>query len=123
MSLIMCDYLQVMIAKAFGRHDDSKLRGVTILHTGNATEQVRLPPRGDGVTLHPGVRSKLPLGKRVRAKVRKSDATGAAATSPTSPTNGDVRKKKHRRRPKEVIVYNEKSGAHHTHSPSIPSPR
>lgn len=104
-----------MIAKAFGRRDDSKLRAVTILHTGNATEQVRLPP---GVTVHPGVRSKLPLGKRVRAKVsgKKGGVVSAgAATTPTSgggvpgASGGDGGRKKRRRRRKEVIDYSDKT--------------
>lgn len=87
-----------MIAKAFGRRDDSKLRGVTIVHTGGgATEQVRLPP---GVTVHPGVRSKLPLGKRVRAKVSGKKG-GVVSTTEATPTSGGVERKKRRRRRKE----------------------
>lgn len=90
---------QVMIAKAFGRRDDSKLRGVTIVHTGGgATEQVRLPP---GVTVHPGVRSKLPLGKRVRAKVSGKKGGVVSTTEATPTSGGGVDRKKRRRRRKE----------------------
>ncbi|XP_065333192.1 disintegrin and metalloproteinase domain-containing protein 10 isoform X1 [Cloeon dipterum] len=92
LTVVVVISLMVMVAKAFGRRDDSKLRAVTILHTGNATEQVRLPP-GGGLTVHPGVRSKLPLGKRVRAKVNKK--TGSPNGSP------EKQQKQRRRRRKE----------------------
>ncbi|XP_059488590.1 disintegrin and metalloproteinase domain-containing protein 10 [Neocloeon triangulifer] len=106
--------LMVMIAKAFGRRDDSKLRAVTILHTGNATEQVRLPP-GGGLTVHPGVRSKLPLGKRVRAKVSKKSGNTSAATPASANASPEKQQKKRRRRRKEVIDYSgEKSAANKT---------
>lgn len=111
--------LQVMIARVFGKREDSKLRTVTILHTGN-TEPVRLPANGaGGLTVHPAVRSRLPLGKRVRAKVsKKTSPTTPTAPPPTTQTPAEPARKQHkkrrRRRNKEVIDYSDKQ-------PSTPS--
>lgn len=111
-----------MIARVFGRREDSKLRAVTIIHTGN-TEPVRLPANGaGGLTVHPAVRSRLPLGKRVRAKVSKKVTATATPTTPTAPlptTQAPAEprkqhKKRRRRRNKEVIDYSDKQ-------PSTPS--
>ncbi|KAF4532474.1 hypothetical protein B566_EDAN003050 [Ephemera danica] len=117
--------LMVIIARVFGRREDSKLRSVTVMHS-SATEPVRLPGTGGGggLTVHPAVRSRLPLGKRVRAKVTKKStkpapsAPAAAATAAmtvattataTIPAVAEPRKhKKRRRRRKEVIDYSDK---------------
>ncbi|KAJ8983191.1 hypothetical protein NQ317_016410, partial [Molorchus minor] len=71
-----CDVFQmcreVLSTKYLGKKPNIKLKAITIMHK-STKEAVRLPPDGDGgVTVHPGVRSKLPLKRKVRdGKVRR----------------------------------------------------
>ncbi|XP_060526356.1 disintegrin and metalloproteinase domain-containing protein 10 [Cylas formicarius] len=64
--------LLVLSTRYLGKRPDLKLKGVTIVHD-STTEAVRLPRDADGgVTVHPGVRSKLPLKRKVRdGKVKR----------------------------------------------------
>ncbi|KAK4881068.1 hypothetical protein RN001_004387 [Aquatica leii] len=64
--------LLVISTKVLGKKPNIKLKSVTIMHSAT-TETVRLPPDGDGgVTVHPAVRSKVPLKRRVRdGKLRR----------------------------------------------------
>ena len=49
-----------------GKKPNIKLNSITIIHS-QTTEAVRLPENGDGqVTVHPALRSKLPLKRKVR---------------------------------------------------------
>ncbi|XP_057658475.1 disintegrin and metalloproteinase domain-containing protein 10-like [Diorhabda carinulata] len=57
--------LLVLSTKYLGKRPNLKLKSITIIHK-SPTEAVRLPPDGEGVTVHPGVRSKLPLKRKVR---------------------------------------------------------
>lgn len=74
-----------------------KLKSVTIIHS-QTTETVRLPDGGDGgqVTVHPALRSKLPLKRKVRAKKtrekRKSKEGGHL-----SPSKSKISPKKKKR--------------------------
>lgn len=56
-----------MSTKLLGKRPNIKQKTVTIIHS-STTETVRLPPDGDTgqVTVHPAVRSKLPLKRKVR---------------------------------------------------------
>lgn len=60
-----------MSTKVLGKKPNLKLKSVTIMHS--AKEGVRLPPEGEGgVTVHPAIRSKVPLKRKVRdGKLRK----------------------------------------------------
>lgn len=84
------------------------MKSVTVIH-GNTTETVRLPQDGDKVTVHPALRSKLPLKRKVRdgkAKRKKrkepnnNTTTGKTAKSSprkkpkTKPASVDQQKKK-----------------------------
>lgn len=67
----------------------------------STTEAVRLPPEGEGgVTVHPGVRSKLPLKRKVRdGKVRrkrksKVDAINNNLSSPSKAKSSPKKKKR-----------------------------
>ncbi|CAG9860192.1 unnamed protein product [Phyllotreta striolata] len=57
--------LLVVSTKYLSKKPNFKLKSVTVIHK-SSTEAVRLPPDGEGVTIHPGVRSKLPLKRKVR---------------------------------------------------------
>ncbi|CAH1406553.1 unnamed protein product [Nezara viridula] len=61
----------VLSTRLFGKTSNLKLKGMTIIHS-STTETVRLPPEGgEGVTVHPAVRSKVPLKRRVRETRRR----------------------------------------------------
>lgn len=67
----------------------------------STTEAVRLPPEGEGgVTVHPGVRSKLPLKRKVRdGRVRrkrksKVDAINNNLSSPSKAKSSPKKKKR-----------------------------
>lgn len=85
-----------------GKQHSQKLKTVTILH-GTTTEAVRLPPDCENgqVTVHPAVRSKVPLKRKVRhgrSKKRKENEKTTKGSKPvsrkkkkaTKPTNGEV---------------------------------
>lgn len=59
----------MLSTKLLGKHQDVKLKSITIIHSAT-TETVRLPPDGDaGLTVHPpAVRTKLPIHRKVREK-------------------------------------------------------
>nr|XP_024217528.1 disintegrin and metalloproteinase domain-containing protein 10 [Halyomorpha halys] len=61
----------VLSTRLLGKTTNLKLKGMTIIHS-STTETVRLPPEGgEGVTVHPAVRSKVPLKRRVRETRRR----------------------------------------------------
>uniref|UniRef100_T1HCD6 Disintegrin domain-containing protein n=1 Tax=Rhodnius prolixus TaxID=13249 RepID=T1HCD6_RHOPR len=62
----------VLSTRLLGKTTDLKLKGITIIHS-STTETVRLP-EGDGanVVVHPAVRSKVPLKRRVRETRRRA---------------------------------------------------
>ncbi|KAK6617564.1 hypothetical protein RUM44_005152 [Polyplax serrata] len=62
-------FLLVLSTKLLGKHQDVKLKSITIIHSAT-TETVRLPPEGGaGLTVHPpAVRNKLPIHRKVREK-------------------------------------------------------
>lgn len=64
--------LLILSTKVLGKKPNIKLKSVTIMHSAT-TETVRLPPDGDGgVTVHPAVRTKVPLKRKVRdGKLRR----------------------------------------------------
>ncbi|KAH1005424.1 hypothetical protein HUJ04_006416 [Dendroctonus ponderosae] len=57
--------LLVLSTKYLGKRPSLKLTSVTIMHN-QTTEAVRLPDGQDGFIVHQGIRSKVPLKKRVR---------------------------------------------------------
>ncbi|KAG5872426.1 hypothetical protein JTB14_038189 [Gonioctena quinquepunctata] len=70
--IIIVFVLLFLSTKYLGKKPNFKIKSVTIMHK-SSTEAVRLPPEGEGgVTVHPGVRSKLPLK-------RKSEQTESVA--------------------------------------------
>ncbi|KAF7272503.1 hypothetical protein GWI33_014715 [Rhynchophorus ferrugineus] len=63
--------LLVLCTKYLGKRPNLKLKSITIMHK-QTTEAVRLPDNQDGVIIHQGVRTKVPLKKRVRdGKIKK----------------------------------------------------
>ncbi|KAJ8917205.1 hypothetical protein NQ315_012697 [Exocentrus adspersus] len=63
--IMMLVALLILSTKYLGKRQNAKLKTVTIVHK-SSTEAIRLPADGEGVTIHPGVRSKLPLKRKVR---------------------------------------------------------
>ncbi|XP_066149642.1 disintegrin and metalloproteinase domain-containing protein 10-like [Euwallacea fornicatus] len=82
--------LLVMSTKYLGKRPNIKLKSVTIMHK-QTTEAVRLPDGHDGVIIHRGIRSKVPLKKRVRdgrvKKRRKNDKTKEKQTNKDGKSN------------------------------------
>uniref|UniRef100_A0A0K8SE87 ADAM10 endopeptidase n=4 Tax=Lygus hesperus TaxID=30085 RepID=A0A0K8SE87_LYGHE len=100
-ALIVCSVVLILVLSTrwLGKTTDLKLKGLTIIHS-STTETVRLPPEGDGanVTVHPAVRSKVPLKRRVReTRRRKKDAkkkrSGAEDSSPRKSPKKIIKKK------------------------------
>ncbi|BES95614.1 Disintegrin [Nesidiocoris tenuis] len=94
--LIVCSVILILVLSTrwFGKTTDLKLKGLTIIHS-STTETVRLPPEGDGanVTVHPAVRSKLPLKRRVReTRRRKKDAKKGVKRTGTAGEEASPRK-------------------------------
>ncbi|CAH1155155.1 unnamed protein product [Phaedon cochleariae] len=92
--------LLVLSTKYLGKRPKLKLKPLTILHK-PAPEAIRLPPDSEGVTVHPGVRSKLPLKRKVREgriKRRRKSKVDAADNNVGSPgrAKGSPKKKKKR---------------------------
>lgn len=59
-----------------GKRPRVKLKSVTIMHK-QTTDAVRLPEGRDGVIIHQGIRSKVPLKKRVRdGRIKRKRKTG-----------------------------------------------
>lgn len=92
--------LQVLSTKLLGKRPNIKQKTVTIIHS-STTETVRLPPDGDTgqVTVHPAVRSKLPLKRKVRDsdlhnKKRKRDNTGSKSNNSPKKQKRILKKKK-----------------------------
>ncbi|KAL1518117.1 hypothetical protein ABEB36_001789 [Hypothenemus hampei] len=68
--------LLVLSTKYLGKRPRVKLKSVTIMHK-QTTEAVRLPDGQEGVIIHQGVRSKVPLKKRVRdGRIKKKRKMG-----------------------------------------------
>lgn len=92
-------HFQIVSTKLLGKQPDVKLKSVTIMHS-STTETVRLPPDGDNgqVTVHPAVRSKLPLKRKVREgktrrKAKKPKESNNNVSSPKK-TKPSPKKKK-----------------------------
>ncbi|XP_018321320.1 disintegrin and metalloproteinase domain-containing protein 10 [Agrilus planipennis] len=61
----------VLSTKLFGKKPETKLKKVTIMHS-SKRKNIRLPKTADGVTVHPALRSKLPLRRKVHnGKIQK----------------------------------------------------
>lgn len=91
---------QVLSTKYLSKRPNLKLKSVTIIH-GSPTEAVRLPPDGDNgqVTVHPAVRSKLPLKRKVRnGKVKRKrkvkESINNNVNSPSRSKNSPKKKKR-----------------------------
>lgn len=113
------NHSQIFSTKVLGKRSNAKLKSVTILHS-QTTETVRLPDGGDGgggqVTVHPALRSKLPLKRKVRngrlQKKRKGGNKQSAnnnVNSPTKSKSSPIKKKKNRVGAEEVRT-NKKAG-------------
>ncbi|XP_063909191.1 disintegrin and metalloproteinase domain-containing protein 10-like [Zophobas morio] len=92
--------LLVLSTKYLSKRPNLKLKSVTIIH-GSPTEAVRLPPDGDNgqVTVHPAVRSKLPLKRKVRnGKVKRKrkvkESINNNVNSPSRSKNSPKKKKR-----------------------------
>ncbi|XP_074038980.1 disintegrin and metalloproteinase domain-containing protein 10 isoform X1 [Leptinotarsa decemlineata] len=92
--------LLILSTKYLGKRPNFKIKSVTIMHK-SSTEAVRLPPEGEGgVTVHPGVRSKLPLKRKVRdGKVKRKRKTKVESinnnlNSPSKPKVSPKKKKR-----------------------------
>ncbi|XP_018900359.2 LOW QUALITY PROTEIN: uncharacterized protein Kul [Bemisia tabaci] len=96
-SLIVFSFVLILVlsTRLFGKRPDLKLKAVTIIHS-STTETVRLPPpdaSGPGVTVHPAIKSKLPLKRKVRgdgrkivaSKVKKENSSGSNVNNNNSP--------------------------------------
>lgn len=82
-----------------GKKPNLKLKSVTIIHK-SPTEAVRLPTDGEGVTIHPGVRSKLPLKRKVRdgkTKRKRKSKVESINNNLNSPNKSKVSPKKKKR--------------------------
>lgn len=95
--LIISSVLLILIlsTRLLGKTTELKLKGMTIIHS-STTETVRLPAEGgEGVTVHPAVRSKVPLKRRVR-ETRRRKGSSPRKQQP---------KGQHKKRKGEVIDY------------------
>lgn len=109
----MLGYFQVLSTKLLGKRPHLKLKSVTIMHS-STTETVRLPPDGaEGggqVTVHPAVRSKLPLKRKVREnKMRKKRGKEYSVNNNDSPL-------KRKRLPKKKKRVSAPVGAEEAHT-------
>ncbi|XP_014254814.1 disintegrin and metalloproteinase domain-containing protein 10 isoform X1 [Cimex lectularius] len=113
----------VLSTRLLGKTTDLKLKGITIIHS-STTETVRLPPDGDegNVVVHPAVRSKVPLKRRVREPRRNKRGKDAKKprrmpeeVSPRKSQKKTPQKKKATK--KEVIDY---SAAQEPKTPQTP---
>ncbi|XP_072400630.1 disintegrin and metalloproteinase domain-containing protein 10-like [Diabrotica undecimpunctata] len=98
--------LLVLSTKYLGKKPNFKLKSVTIIHK-SPTEAVRLPPDGEGVTVHPGVRSKLPLKRKVRDGKMKRKRKGKVESinnNLNSPNKSKVSPKKKKRVSAAVVA-------------------
>lgn len=105
--------LIVLSTKLLGKRPHLKLKSVTIMHS-STTETVRLPPDGaEGggqVTVHPAVRSKLPLKRKVREnKMRKKRGKEYSVNNNDSPL-------KRKRLPKKKKRVSAPVGAEEVHT-------
>lgn len=92
-------HLQTLSTKLLGKQPDVKLKSVTIMHS-STTETVRLPPDGDNgqVTVHPAIRSKLPLKRKVRdGKTRRKHKSKESNNNVNSPKKSKPSPKKKKR--------------------------
>lgn len=80
-----------------------KLKSVTIMHN-STTEAVRLPPEGDNgqVTVHPAIRSKLPLKRKVRNGKMRRKRKGATTESINNNLNSPNKTKNSPKKKKRV---------------------
>ncbi|XP_017780952.1 PREDICTED: disintegrin and metalloproteinase domain-containing protein 10-like [Nicrophorus vespilloides] len=94
--------LLVFSTKVLGKRPSVKLKTVTIMHS-QTTEAVRLP-EGDGggggnVTVHPAVRSKVPLKRKVRdGKLRKKRKGKEVTNNNNNNVNNSPNKSKKKKR-------------------------
>lgn len=87
-------FIQVLSTKLLGKRPNIKQKSVTIIHS-STTETVRLPPDDTGqVTVHPAVRSKLPLKMKVRES--KIQNKKRCRENPKSTNNNNSPKKQKR---------------------------
>lgn len=89
-------FLQILCNKFLGKQHSQKLKTVTIMH-GTTTEAVRLPPDCDNgqVTVHPAIRSKVPLKRKVRhgrSKKRKETHPNQKTTKGSKPASKNKKK-------------------------------
>ncbi|XP_018561635.1 disintegrin and metalloproteinase domain-containing protein 10 [Anoplophora glabripennis] len=63
--VVMIIALLALSIKYLGKRHSNKLKTITIMHK-PSKEAIRVPADGEGVTVHPGVRSKVPLKRKVR---------------------------------------------------------
>ncbi|EEB13829.1 adam, putative [Pediculus humanus corporis] len=84
--VVSIPFLLALSTKLLGKHQDVKLKSVTIIHSAT-TETVRLPPEGDaGLTVHPqAVRTKLPLHRKVREKKLHTKVVSKRKSKKTEP--------------------------------------
>lgn len=87
-----------MCNKFLGKQHSQKLKTVTIVH-GTTTEAVRLPPDCENgqVTVHPAIRSKVPLKRKVRhgrSKKRKEAQTNQKIPNGSKPISKKKKKVK-----------------------------
>lgn len=96
-----------------GKHPDIKKKSVTIIHS-STTETVRLPPDGDTgqVTVHPAVRSKLPL----KCKVREAKIQNKKRRRDNPKNNNNNSPKKQKRLLKKKKRVSAAVGAEEAHS-------
>lgn len=91
--------LQIFSTKLLGKRPNIKLKNVTIMHN-QPTETVKLPNSDGQVTVHPQLRSKLPLKKKVRngKKIkRKHKGKESLNNNVHSPKKSKVSPKKKKR--------------------------
>ncbi|KRT83873.1 hypothetical protein AMK59_4262, partial [Oryctes borbonicus] len=78
--------LLVFSTKFLGKRSNGKLKSITVMHSQQPTETVKLPNADGQVTVHPQLRSKLPLKKKVRnGKKIKRQHNGSPSKSKVSP--------------------------------------
>lgn len=93
--------LLILSTRLLGKRPNLKLKSVTIMHS-QTTETVRLPEGDNGqVTVHPALRSKLPLkrkvrnGKKLRSKHKKpKESINNNINSPSKSKNSPKKKKR-----------------------------
>lgn len=92
-------FLQVLSTKLLGKRPEIKLKPVTIMHN-QPTETVKLPDPDGQVTVHPQLRSKLPLkkkvrnGKKIKRQYKSKETVNGKTTSPNKHKASPKKKKR-----------------------------